>query len=297
MMSEAQPRIYYVEDCLPSGTVHLLAGASGAGKTTILFQLAQSWHDGDEFLGHKTFGQSQGKFFYVIGDHGQSEADEHMSRMGVKGKFGYSVVSKEDSTVHDYYECPKDTRILAIDGAEALIEAANINNFDSVRKMLIHAREFAERQNCAVLLIAGSPKMKKGEEYLYGRERVVGSIAWGRYSSTVMNLIINDPSQLNDPQRTLFIYPRHHRPMEHSLTMGDRGFTVPLTPDETITRVLITANVLPGRWLTRQQLSLIASQGGSKEATLDRVLAGMIREGKLIRNDEGKFSGALPIGS
>lgn len=290
--STPQKRLYYVENCLPSGTVHLLAGASGAGKTTLLFQLAQSWANHEDFLGRATYGQEKGQFFYVMGDHGEAEGDEHMDRMGVKGKFGYSVVSRMDAAPHDFYECPKDTRILAIDGAECLVEAANLNSFDLVRKALIHAREFAEKRELAVIFIVGSPKMKKGEEYLYGRERVIGSVAWGRFSSSIFNLVIADPSQVDDPQRTLFIYPRHHKPSQHRLVMGDNGFAAPPDPAEALIRTMVLANIIPGVLYERRQLSLVAASAGITEATLDKVIADLVRGKQLMINSEGKVTQA-----
>lgn len=283
-------RFYLIDKVLPSGTVHLLAGPSGAGKTTLIFEMARAWQENEPFLGFQTKGSDEGSFYYVFGDHSEDEALEHMTRLGLQGTIKYRAEGRADAAPQDFYQCPKDTRILVIDGAERLVEAANLNSFDAVSKALIRTREFAESRNIAVILIVGSPKMKKGEEYLYGRERVCGSIAWGRFSSTVMNCTMGDPSVVDDPSRTLFIYPRHHKPSQHSLTIGSNGFTKAIPPDVSLCRTLIMSSMPVGQLFERRQLSLLAQQSGLNEKVLDQALKGLMSEGLVLQDPNGKYS-------
>src|SRR5438445_332753 len=47
------PQQYIIEGIMPAGQVHLLAGPSGGGKTTLVFQMMEAIAKGEEFLGHK----------------------------------------------------------------------------------------------------------------------------------------------------------------------------------------------------------------------------------------------------
>lgn len=283
-------RLYYIDDCLPSGTVHILAGPSGAGKTTLLFHLVKAWQRSQPFLGKDTRGAEDGVFYYVMGDHGPEEANEHMERLGVAGLFKFSALATKDATPADFYKCPKNTKILAIDGAECLVEGANLNSFGAVRDALIQARTFAEEHDLAVIFLVGTPKMKEGESYIWGRENVLGSSAWARFASTIFSLSIDSPGNINDPRRTLSVFPRHRKIFRRPLVLGDTGFVTAPDPNEAMIKSVLMGAVLPGQWLTRMDLTKIAAGNKVTEATLDAALADMLGAGILIKNAEGKFS-------
>lgn len=281
---------YLIDKCLPSGRVHLLAGPSGAGKTTLLFQMMQMWINKEPVLGFETRGQDTGKFFYIATDHPTVVTEETMRRVGVPLElFGHFSTMKSQFALGQFFDmAPADTKILFVEGTELLIENGKINDNKAVGDFLRKCSEVAEDRDMAIWLSTGAPKMKKGEEYINPRERILGSIAWGRYADTVFVLGLDNPGDITDPNRTLYVYPRNHPASMHRFQTDSKGrLQTPITAAEMKAETALMSFMQVGLWYERAALVAWAeTQQGVSRATLDRMLAKYVEEGLLERNPQ-----------
>ncbi len=281
---------YIDQDILPNRCVSLIAGPSNSGKTTLLVQLAMAWLKGEPFLGrHATYGRDLGDFFYVVGDRGETQTRQKLRQLGALGTIKYAILG-EKAEPDDFYKCiPDNTRIVAIDAAERLVDGTNINNPDSVIRMLLKARGVAERREMGITMLVGSPKMKKGEEYLHARERIAGAGVWGRFSSTVMSIVMPDPnSQDADTNRSLSIEPKGHTSIKYELALTDRGFEI-ADPAAANKRLQLIGQLTPAQWYTRQQILELGNKMQLSASSVDRALAMNIKNNILIKGDHGQY--------
>ena len=72
---------YLIDRILPAYQIHLLGGASGAGKTTFLLQYLRQALDGGDWFGHKC---NRMRLAYIACDRRQQEYDEKFQLMGIK---------------------------------------------------------------------------------------------------------------------------------------------------------------------------------------------------------------------
>lgn len=289
--TEAAPkrRAYLIDEWLHPGRVHVIAGPSDVGKTSLLFDMMAAWQNRQPWLGHATHGQETGNFYYIIGDRGDDESQETMERLDVNGQFKYCVVGGKEALPSDFYnKAPADARIIAIDAAERLVEGGKLISWEAVSNALLDAREYAERRKAAIILLVGSPKMKRNEEYLHGRENILGSSAWGRFSSTVFNIFFGDVTSINDSVRRIQIRPKNFPKREYILTLGANGFEMPLDAAEMSFRGQLLQAMTAGIWFTRKQLLDVAAKFEQSPSTLDKTLKDFSKKG-ICEHQYGKY--------
>jgi hypothetical protein len=315
--NEPEKYEYLVKEMLPSGRVSLLVGPSGAGKTTLALQLAESWVAGEPFLDKDTYRprvhvapdcrkykhckQAEhfvpATFFYIAADRGEQDTEETLDRvlgadsplLADKDGFQWQSVLKGRNgmrlSVDECFEkAGASTKILFIEGAACFVESGRVSDNGSVAEFLKHISSVAQERNIAVLLSMHSPKMKEREEYKNPRQRILGAVAWGAYSSTIMVLTEDTPQDVAETRRTFLVLPRNYRGRKYSFTMNAKGrFVEAPTPETAVQRVSLLGAMDSGRWYSRQQLVATGTQLGISERTVDRLLRGFVDDGKVFK--------------
>jgi hypothetical protein len=298
---------YVVDQILPLGRVSIIAGVSGVGKTTLLMQLLRCWSNGEPFLGYETRFREGALALYVVGDRPAKEVRETMQRLKlpVGEHFQYKVLNRLTDLKENFYECPPNTKILVIDCAERLVENTRLSDQHAVLCTMLEAQKFAEERDITVIFLVGSPKQKKGQEYLNARESITGTGLWGRLASTVFSMAKTNPRDTNS-LRELVITPVNHPEVKMNLRLVD-GVLVPDAQVAAVeaadaTDTVQTMNLLGlfgaegfapllhGAEYTRGEIANVAmSKLGISDTTVDRSLKKLLEQKLLEKPSYGKY--------
>lgn len=283
-------RKYLVEGLIAEGSINVLCGASGAGKTTWLLTAMDSYMKGNPILGHDVLQKDNRTFFYVGADRDEDDVEEMLHHLGLPTL--QHVALLESASAVDFLKlAPPDTSIMAIDGVSMLIEGGKISDNDTVGKFLRRCRLWAKAHKCALWFLCHSPKKWKGEEIVNVRENILGSIAWGAFADTVVYAAKDDPSDPDNTARTFYVEPRHGKMEAHRFKFDEQGqFVEVLLPIEQTSKVVIFTMMTVGTVYKRKELVEKALSRSISPATLDRALKVLIAEGKVVKADEGEYA-------
>ena len=237
---------YLFPPYLPAGQVHVLAGSSGTGKTTLLTQaLADpriTW----------------GRVLYVGADRTMesylqlqvrlgltlpptirffSLVDEMGKRIGAASLRADRITKLLDSQSTDSLfslmwiekllrDAPADTVIL--DPAAPLLEISNFNDMRQVSRCMVFMAAWARHLNCTIILVFHTNKTKKDGDFLNVMNRISGSHALLGYASTKALLCSKDELD-NGP--ALVLQGQHFADTVLFLARSEYGALFITTPD------------------------------------------------------------------
>jgi len=217
----------------PLGDISLVGGASGTGKTTLLFDMLTRQKAGYPFLGHET---NKLLFHVLTYDRGKNAFNRTMRRLRLNDlDFPMTPLESDDdkSTVQiiaDEIEKLSPTpRIVVIEGLDMLIDEANRKS--TVTSFMRQLQKIAAHFHSALIGTVGAPKTKRGEEYATKRDHLSGSEAWGRNSETVAILEFSEDDDGTAPRRELSVLPRNAKAEKFSLQFQG-GRLVQVEPTE-----------------------------------------------------------------
>ena len=219
----------------PLGDVSLIGGASGTGKTTIIFEMLHKQKQKFPFLDHRTFGYG----FHVLAyDRGKNAFKRTMRRLNLRDTdipmnplplaFGTAACQGIINEIEKLNPVPQ---VVFIEGLDMLIDDANKKSV--VSPFMRHLQSIAEHFHLALVCSVGAPKTKRGEDYAAKRDKLSGSEAWGRNCETVAILEFSEEDDGTSPRRELTVLPRNAPAEKFSLQFeGGRLVPVAAVPDE-----------------------------------------------------------------
>lgn len=231
-------RDHIIDNIMPHGEIHLLGGPSGAGKTTLLMQSIDDIIDGGMFF---TFKCHATEVFYISCDRSHNEQKRIMDRVKLRNKLDFEVLDNifklgSPATIDGIVKFVRTkrpgTKLLIIDGFATLVPNGKSSDYDTVNRWLRLCRYICETYNITILGVVHFSKEKQGEAYTNQRERILGSAAWGCFSSLVMTLSKEDPTSPTNAHRHLWICPRNWPEQKITLTMGTDGKLQPIDEAE-----------------------------------------------------------------
>jgi len=188
---------WLVDKLLPGNTVHLISGASGAGKTTFLFQLMYDWEHGRPVLGCNS---NPVPWAYVSIDRPTWETDKTLCRMGL-ADWDAPIYSMADlfPDLTNAYDIDKIlehphlqyAQLLVIEGLQSLLPdtkpGQGQNKVEQIwMAQLLKRIEYSSR---SIIAVTHQPKgIKKSHEYTSSRTDYLGSASVGGSSSTIVNI-------------------------------------------------------------------------------------------------------------
>ena len=193
------------EGWFPKGDISLIGGSSGTGKTYWLMTLLEKVRHGVDVWGHTCTARD---YRVLMLDRGakamrrtlnklnlSAEAKDRVIRVtGAQQKAGPVAVLKEAT------ERNPGAEAWFIEGLDLWLKEAKQMN--EVSQVLDDIQRLATRRNVAVVASVGSPKEKtaegKSSEQYHGRDKLFGSVAWGRKSETVVLISKTDNDPLHD---------------------------------------------------------------------------------------------------
>lgn len=294
------------EGLFPLGEVSLIAGASGSGKTTCIFQLLMSNQRGEDFFGREMHPYP---YLYIMRDTSENGFKRTCKRMGIDPDSirHYRTTAQEE--IHSAAqlietmltsEQYKDVKVFWIEGLDMWVPEGKAGDFDTVARFISGLQRVAEKHHVAIIGSVGSPKMKPREKYSLHRDCIFGSVAWSRKTETIIFIQLVDP---NDPNsvRELWILPRNGV-NERFVFKFKNGIMVNVDADEDSTnwgRVILTwieTHCSPGDGFKVEQViqgAVNAAGRRCSEATAYRELAKLVKNGFLIKKKKGIYQRAV----
>jgi RecA-family ATPase len=214
------PSPFIVDPLLPTREIHLLAGGSGAGKSTFACQIAETFIAGGDFFGHPLVRPQ--KVGYMAFDRSHEGMRRTLLRSSTVLPIGFpyysAITSPEfhdpkhhtpDGAIDRFIELHPETDILFLDGIGMAFQGdssslSEVSKFVHrlVRKLAILPHPLT------IIALHHMAKTKKGNEYAKPRERLHGSVAWAATCETCI-LIEAEEADLSSPARTITICPRN----------------------------------------------------------------------------------------
>lgn len=221
---------------MPCREVHILAAASGVGKTTLMVQVIDELIDGNQI-----FDASSHPIYpvYLCNDRSRDDIQRTFERVGPKH-------------IYPFYSLLTDPQFQSCQTPEASIRLAkvlhpecdfivydpisfnveNINSSREVSALLRRLTKLAQELNITILIIHHTAKSKMESGYASPRQKISGSAAWGGYSN--LNLIFEESDE-SDPTnilRTLHVCPRNGANRKFEYMQDETGCFVPAPTDE-----------------------------------------------------------------
>jgi hypothetical protein len=174
----------------PLGAVSLVAGSSGAGKSTVYIELLRQQANREGVFGRATNGLS---FHAFLADRDELALMRTFGRMKLDPKtFPHTAMKRSggdfvtfiDQTINAQPVLPK---VILIEGLDALAEG-DINQANVVSSLLEGIADLAKHYHIAVIGTVGSPKMKPKDAYKARRDQILGSSMWARLADTVTHI-------------------------------------------------------------------------------------------------------------
>lgn len=211
------PSDYLIDGILPKHEVHLLAGVTGAGKTTWLFHMLLEWEKGLSVL---NFTSHPVPWAYVAADRSVASAYRTMNAMGIPHK-AINIIPAHGA---DRKTWPQIMNALADRGAEFAV----VEGFGGMVEEPTHkgVAQFMHEvcSGCSpstkfpngltIMGVVESPKMKPAERYALPRQRISGVATWGHMADCIFLIEHGNVKVQGAPERTLYVCPRIGKDLE-----------------------------------------------------------------------------------
>lgn len=223
---------YLINPWWPTCEIHLLAGASGAGKTTLMFQLLEKWRLGQPVFGDPSY---PCPFAYVRLDRSGQLTHESIKTAGADPS-AYTCV--DGRGVHKLPAEQRVPRLLEVVGNAApdasfiIIEAFGLmapggksSGYNETAAWLVECQYMLEQNDRTILGTVHVPKQREGSAITDPRQQASGSVAWAAFSATVMWLRRLNAMTPDDTRRQLYLLPRAGGGRERliDMAMDDHG--------------------------------------------------------------------------
>lgn len=264
---------FLIEGILPANEVHLLGGSSGSGKTTLVFQTLAAWQNGENVFGHKSYPVP---YAYASLDRSRSSVTRTLERLGLESTITRVVCQDElpdnlntiGEVIPAVRKAYNDSEFFVLEGFQTLAGDKG-NSYAPVASLLKRSAKLCSKEKATILGIAHSPKMKQEESFKHSRELILGSVAWGAYSDTIITVQLNETTgniQVN-------ILPRNAASEMFHYVFGPNGKLISLDsakPREAI-KFKIEA-MSAGSSIMRAEILQWAEAFGVSDKTGDRVI-------------------------
>ena len=295
---------YIIDTILPAGEVHLIGGASGAGKTTWLLHWLRDWSEGKPVLGFRSYPVP---FVYVSFDRGTLTLDRTLRRMRMADwNFPAYDIAKLGLPKPDLFNIVNrfpEAQLFVIEGFQGCLDDAPRGTSQNKADMLwsMQVRKKITGLGKTILGVTHSPKMKQGESYVSSRSRFLGTQSL--LASTGTLITFDNPKDVRDattPVRTddreILIEGPNFASITLNYTRDANGKFVKY--DEQTTEGILNLDC----WIITQT-GVILSTGaikaygvkiGMSERSVERWISEREREGTLEKVDKGRFRHRAP---
>jgi hypothetical protein len=247
-----------------AGSLHLVQGSSGTGKSNLVLQMLRAQKDFEPFFGRESYGKD---YLVLWQDRNEVELELQLDSMGLtksdvphhvatgeemdshphtvihnllcqiekKRRAGQVAVNEERDAHNEAYRLTGEVRtptkfvttrmpkVLFVEGLDLWLP--DIKDLKQVATIARAVRDLATEWKIAIIGSVGAPKMKPREKYEQPRDRAIGSSAWARVSSNIVDITIDEETQVRHVQLLTRTGPAQHLEM-----VFEGGLLVPKEP-------------------------------------------------------------------
>lgn len=296
-----QPFLDPIPDIIPFGSICMLAGASGVGKTALLSEWAKRFIDGRQIC-HRTTNAPTG-IGIIVGDRRWKDHRKWFVKAGFPYIANYSFRDDHsfnwDTGFITRAQCASTFRrcldrmgaqpgwIIILDPL-ALFIPGNLNDYKTCAAGIGSLDKVILERQITVLGLAhmGKQKGNADDRYTRPQDRILGSTALLAFSDTPMYLL--GPDIDDNREEYEFGWIPHHSPQEQFLfKRNDKGLFVPVyrTPKdiEDVTKVLELIPAGEDGIATKELESLAFEHLGMSRPTVQRRLQLLDQMGQITR--------------
>ena len=290
---------------IPFGTVTLLGGAPGAGKTTMLLEWCARWLDGRSINGKPT--NKPTALCYLTTDRRWEDYSRLLDLVGLPRNLPHFSLPEFFDDVKPLLEDPRYAheaflycykRIGVPPGAHLIVEPlapllikGDQNKARDVAFALLQLTSICHKDRINITSSMHFGKQLAEGTYRRHQDKIAGSTAFAGFSHTQAYLL--EPSGPKEPWYTLGWNPRHSKPEEFLYKRDDEtGLFVPYIPPEMgETELRILALFPDVDNITRPEITARAEAQGTPitSATLDRTLKNLVKLGRVYHVERGIY--------
>jgi hypothetical protein len=177
------------------GSLHLLQGSSGAGKTSIGLNMLKAQAEEEMYFGRQGRGRS---YLVVWQDRSEDELRRQLEMLGMEqNPPPYVIVTEKQMNMEPaaalreiLAKRKRRPDVLFVEGLDMWVKDAK--DMKWVANAATSVRSVGEAYHCAIIATVGMPKMKPKERYTAPRDRAFGSSAWARKADTVVDITVDE---------------------------------------------------------------------------------------------------------
>lgn len=305
----AKKEKFIVDTIFPAGELHLIGGASGAGKTTWLLQWLKDWSEGKDVFGFKSYPCA---YVYIMFDRGLMSTHRTMERLKM-AEWNLPAYPIEDVVMKDNYTIEKimerfpQAELYIIEGFQGLLPdtGRGVSQNKAEMKWVIELRRKVLSKGKTVIGITHNPKMKTGESYESARSNFLGSNSLIGCTSTLVSFEVPAHTQpveggakrkpIETDEREVVIRGRDFKNIHQLWTRDDRGRFKPMEEQE--------GEVNMETWLMyRSDLQYTGTQDfinhakklGMSARWAEEWIADRMEDGTITRVSKGKYMKRKP---
>lgn len=280
---------FLIEGILPANEMHLLGGSSGSGKTTLVFQTLADWQDGNPVFGHQS---NPVPYSYLSLDRSRSSVTRTLERLGLEKRIerilcqdSFKKTNTPLAIIDAAQKEHSDSLFFVVEGFQTLAGDKS-NSYAPVANLLRWSTLICTERGITILGVCHSPKMKVDESFQHSRELILGSVAWGAYSDTIITVQLEESTG----NVTVRVSPRNAAAESFHYVFGHNGILLPLEnvkPRDAI-RLKVEALSL-GSIVLRSEILQWGRAYKVSDKTADRVIADCLKNKVLASVDVGVY--------
>lgn len=300
MDSSKRSQFFIVDKLLKGGQIHLINGASGAGKSTWMAAFLKSFQKGEPIYGYPSHPT---EWLYIALDRGKDEITPILDHVGLSYK-EEQIISLDEVEVVSWemlktYIDPEVHKLIIIEAMASIFkEGKEINDYIAVRAKVARIKKYIRAHNLTILASVHDAKSKPENKVKHIKERILGSAAWGGMCSTVIS-VDKDFEENGEVKRSVTISPRDPGVPEFTIPFVlENGYLVLPTEGGKGGGSSFESTILSipdGEILTTEWLQRLASQFGLAPSTCKRWISEFIEVGLLERISHGRYKRLAPI--
>jgi hypothetical protein len=268
------------------GSVHMVGGSSGAGKSRFMIPLLDSQEKGERCLGHTSHSLS---YLMLLADRGKRALIRTLKSLNSEGATRNSAALPSGTGLKAVLNIQRAIEardvtpaIVFVEGADMLVD--DPNSMPDVSALMKGLERIAEHYHIAFILTVGSRKLMQKEAFAAKRDSLFGSTAWARNGETVVIVEGSDPST----ERRVFVMSRNGKSeLFHMEFVKGRFVEREEQPEEAPELPAVTfAKGRTGYWTVQDYMDAV----GHSRATAFRHIKQAQEAGK-VREKTGKGKG------
>lgn len=299
------PLLACLPPIIPPASVSLLAGAPGAGKTTLVAWLATRFRDCLPIFGHQP--NPVPRQLFISADRSWKDSTRlWFDAVGFPDIEAYSL--QDDRAFKKIHLRKRQERMTVlracldrfapiVPGTLAWVDpislflGGNLIDYDTCMVACCEIRELCQDHGLTVIgtAHAGKQKADKMQRYLRFQDRIAGSVALFGYTDTQMYLA--EPSEVGEEYYLFGWHPHHSKPETFQMQRNASGLFEPYAdPDAGRERELLSAIPLsPDLTRVRDILEAAYAQGISKRSCF-RFLDTLTAQQAIVKVGRGQYT-------